>query len=273
MSQATDLEKMVPSLSKAVTTQATAVEQARAVAEVQAAVVVAQQCPRSLAGVEAQMIDSCSHLAVAERAFYLVPNHGSGASVHLARELARIWGNVTYGVRELRRDDEAGESEIEAFAWDQQANVRSSRTFQVPHQRMKSKERQRLIDLTDIYLNNQNIGARAVRECIFSILPDWFIRAAEDTCRATVEKGDGKPLSVRISDMVKAFQGMGITQDQLEAKAGRKRSGWDAATVAELRIAYMLVTSDGIPPSEVFPPVVTTVDDLRGQLVPEGVEA
>jgi hypothetical protein len=65
-------------------------------------------------------------MALANRAFYSVPNRGNGPSVHLARELARIWGNLDYGVKELRRDDAAGESEVLAFAWDQQTNVRSS---------------------------------------------------------------------------------------------------------------------------------------------------
>lgn len=41
-------------------TQTTAVEQSRAVAEVQAAVVVAQQCPRDLARAEADMLASSS---------------------------------------------------------------------------------------------------------------------------------------------------------------------------------------------------------------------
>ena len=59
-----------------------------------------------------------------------------GPSVHLARELARIWGNMDYGVHELSRDDARGMSEIRAYAWDQQTNMRSSRTFQVPHARM-----------------------------------------------------------------------------------------------------------------------------------------
>src|SRR5574340_597234 len=78
------------------TTQAAAVEQSRAIAEVQAAVVVAQQCPRDMSRAEGEMRDTCGRLAVAQRAFYRVPNRGSGPSVHLARELARIWGNVQY---------------------------------------------------------------------------------------------------------------------------------------------------------------------------------
>src|SRR6185369_10701708 len=117
-------------------TQATAVEQARAVAEVAAAVQVAQMNPRDMNRAWAEMRAACDRLGLAEQAFYKVPNRGTGPSVHLARELARIWGNLDYGVHELSRDDVRAMSEVRAFAWDQQTNVRSSRTFQVPHQRM-----------------------------------------------------------------------------------------------------------------------------------------
>ena len=85
--------------------QATSVEQSRAVAEVQSAVIVAQQIPRDLQRAEAEMRDACSRMAMAKQAFYRVPNRGTGPSVHLLRELARIWGNTQYGVNELARND------------------------------------------------------------------------------------------------------------------------------------------------------------------------
>ena len=71
-------------------TQTTAVEQARAVAEVQAAVTVAQAMPRDINRAVAEMRDACGRTALASRAFYSVPNRGNGPTVHLARELARI---------------------------------------------------------------------------------------------------------------------------------------------------------------------------------------
>lgn len=236
------------------TTQATEVERARAVAEVQAAVVVAQQCPRDLARAEAEMRDLCSRTAVAERAFYSVPNRGTGASIHLARELARVWGNVTYGVRELRRDDAEGVSEIEVFAWDQQANVRASRSVQVPHARMKGRSRQKLTDLGDIVNNNNNIGARQLRESIFALLPAWFIQEAKDLCEKTLKKGDGKPLSERVSKMVAVFATRGITVDQLEGRVGRKVGQMTAADVASLTVDWQSITGDGIDPATIFPP-------------------
>jgi hypothetical protein len=245
--------------------QATAVEQSRAIAEAQGAIVVAQQCPRDIARAEAEMRDSCGRLALANRAFYAVPNRGNGPSVHLARDLVRIWGNVTYGVHELRRDDAAGESEVQAFAWDLQTNTRSTRTFVVPHQRMKGKERQKLTDLNDIYLSNQNVGARAVRECIFSILPPWFTETAQDICRNTLDKGDGKPLQQRITEMVAAFDGVGIAVEQLEQKTGRKRGAWSAGDVSQMGIAYTSITRDGLDKDELFPPLQVTAAEIRGQ--------
>ncbi len=246
-------------------TQTTAVEQARAVAEVQAAVVVAQQCPRDVDRAEGEMVSACGRTALAKRAFYRVPNRGSGPSVHLARELARIWGNFQYGVVELRRDDAAGMSEIQAFAWDVQTNVRSVRTFQVPHQRMREGKRVALVDLGDVYLNNQNIGARAVRECIFTALPTWFVEAAEARCREALEHGDGKPIKQRIEDAVALFVNTyGVKQAQLEDKLGRKRGQWDAGDVASLVVLYQSLQRGEVGVEEEFPQTRLTAADLTG---------
>lgn len=234
-------------------TQTTQVEQARAVAEVQAAVVVAQQVPRDISRAIGEMQDSCGRKHLAEKAFYRVPNRGQGPSVHLARELARIWGNVQYGVHELRRDDKAGVSEVQAFAWDVQTNTRSTRTFQVPHQRMAGGKRKDLTDLGDVYLNNQNVGARAVRECIFTILPPWFTEDAEEIARKTLRDGDGKPLSERIDAMVQVFaEKWGIKQAQLETKIGRKRGQWDAGDVASMQVLYRSIERGEVTIPEEF---------------------
>ncbi|MDQ8040606.1 hypothetical protein RDI86_01930 [Cellulosimicrobium sp. XJ-DQ-B-000] len=234
--------------------EATAIEQSRAIAEVQAAVVVARQNPRNLDRAEAEMRRSCGRLAVANRAFYAVPNRGQGASVHLARELARVWGNIDYGVRELRRDDAAGESEMQAWAWDQETNVRSTRSFIQPHARMKGKTRQALTDLNDIYLGNQNTGARAVRECIFTVLPDWFVAEAEDVCRATIRDGEGTPLADRVAGAVSKFaEQFGISQKRLEDYVGKPKGNWTPDDLASLTTVYTSISREGINPDEYFP--------------------
>lgn len=247
--------------------QATAIEQQRAIAEVQAAVVVAQNCPRDIGRAEADMYDSCGRTAMAEQAFYAVKNRGNGPSVHLMRELARIWGNVQFGVNELARNDAKGESEVQAWAWDVQTNTRSSRTFIVPHQRMKDGRRSDLTDLQDIYLNNQNIGARAVRECIATVLPRWFTETAQNVCQETLEIGDGEPLVERIANMINGFDAIGISVKQMEARLGKPRDKWNAGDIAQMKIAYTSVTRDGIDTDELFPAATAVASSSTADLL------
>lgn len=243
--------------------QSTAIEQSRAIAEVQAAVVVAQSCPRDMQEAESEMEYVCGRLDMAEQAFYQVTNRGTGPSVHLARELARIWGNIDYGVKELHRDDEQGISEVQAFAWDQQRNTRSSRTFINPHQRMVKvngvQQRKDLVDLQDIYLSNNNIGARAVRETIFTIIPRWFSEKAQNICRRTLEHGEGKPLQERIASLVKAFDGIGVSEKHLEARVEKERGAWTPADVAQLTVAGQSIRRGEAQKDELFPPVAESV--------------
>ncbi len=241
----------------AAVTQATAIEQARAVAQVQAAVVVAQQVPRDMGRAYAEMRESCGRLAMAQRAFYSVPNRGTGPTVHLARELARIWGNIESGVHELRRDDVANMSEIQAFAWDVQTNSRTTRTYQQPHQTMKGSganaKRVTLVDLGDVYRNNQNTGARALRECIFDVLPAAFVAEAEQLCRETLERGEGKPLAQRVEDAVGKFAQLGVKAAQLEQRVGKPRQSWTAYDLSGLTILYTSLQRGDTTVAEEFP--------------------
>jgi hypothetical protein len=247
--------------------QATAVEQARAVAEVQAAVIVAQQCPRSMVLAVAEMRESCRQKGLADRAFYKFPRGGqtvAGASVHLARELARCFGNVQYGIQELRRDDIGHFSEMQAWAWDVQTNTRSSQTFVVPHKRDKKGGPEVLTDLRDVYENNANQGARRLREAIFSILPTWFTEEAKELCTATLSDGVGKSVAQQTADAVKAFDGLGIRVDRLEQKIGAVQSAWTAQDLAGLRVSHSSIRQGTVTADEEFPPVRVTVAELEG---------
>lgn len=228
------------------TSQATAVEQARAVAEVAAAVRVAQDFPRDVPRSIERMRDACRQKALADRAFYSVPRAGSkveGSSVHLARTLAACWGNLDYGIRELKRDDQAGESEMQAWAWDQETNTRSSRSFVVPHARMVGsarrgdKRRERLEDLGDIANNNNSVAARAVRETIFTILPVWFVAEAETIATQTLNDGGGKTHEQQVADLVSSFANtFSVTKAQLETRLNRASSEWTAQDLGALRV-------------------------------------
>ncbi len=246
--------------------QATVIEQSRAVAEVQAAIVVAQQCPRSMTAAIAAMTESCRQPALAERAFYRYARAGTsitGPSVHLARELARCWGNIQYGIAEMRRDDDGGQSEMQAYAWDVQTNTRSALVFIVPHRRDTRDGAKILVDMREIYENNANLGARRLREAIFAILPPWFTEQAKDLCSATLADGGGKPLPQRIADAIRTFDGLGVKLDQLERKLGRASDRWTDHDVAQLTVTWRSLQRGEVTIDEEFPPPRTTVEDLK----------
>lgn len=246
--------------------QATAIEQSRAIAEVQAAVLVAQQRPRDEDAAVAAMRRSCTRRSLAERATYSYNRGGqtvTGPSITLARELARCWGNVQYGVNELRRDDVQGESEMQAWAWDLESNARSSQTFIVPHRRDARGGQQRITSLRDIYENNTNNASRRLREAIFAVLPQWYTEEALDLCSQTLTQGDGKPIEQRRQDALRAFENQGITQQQLEQKIGCPVTAWTGHDLAQLEVLYRSLSRGEITVEEAFPTQVTA-NDLIG---------
>jgi len=236
--------------------QGTAVEQARAMAEVHAAMLIAREMPRDLTTAIREMEQSCGQIALAQRASYKFPRGGqsvTGPSVYLARELARCWGNIQYGITELRRDDEYGQSEMQAWAWDVQTNARSSSTFIVPHKRDKKGGAERLTDMRDIYENNANNGARRLREAIFSVLPVWFVEQAKDLCAKTLRDGGGVPIATRISEAVKAFESRGVSKARLERKVGRPTAEWNEFDVADLGVTFASLQRGEITIDDEFP--------------------
>ena len=248
-------------------TQTTQVEQSRAVAEVQGAIVVAQKCRRDKALAVQMMEEECAEPHLAERAFFRFPRAGAsvaGASIHLARTLARCWGNIQYGITELRRDDEQRISEMQAWAWDVETNVRSASTFVVPHTRDTKRGPVELTDTRDVYENNANQGARRVREAIFSVLPAWYVARAQEICQRTIEDGGGIPLPQRIANAIGAFDKLGVTVDQLEVRVGRQKDRWTPNDLAQLSVIHSSIKQGTVTVDEEFPPrdEAITVDEI-----------
>jgi hypothetical protein len=252
--------------------QGTAIEQSRAVAEVYAAVMVARDVPRSVQNALRDMREVCAMPALAERAFFEFPRGGStiaGASVYLARELARCWGNVQHGVAELRRDDDHGQSEMLAFAWDLQSNTRVQTIFIVPHMRDRKGGPVKLVDMRDLYENNANQGARRVRECIFAVVPVWFRNEAEDICRLTLTKGEkGKTLAQRVADALARFADLDVLESDLVRRVGRPVEEWTASTVGALVTTYQSLKRGEISREEAFPPHLVSPEEIERQAQP-----
>jgi hypothetical protein len=218
---------------------AVAIESDRAIAEAQGKLVIAKRFPRDQARAYSAIIESCSRPALAEGAMYAFPRSGqtiTGPSIRLAEELARCWGNMSYGTRELSRRDNV--SEMEAFAWDEETNVRSVQQFTVRHIRDKRGGGVLLTDERDIYELTANQAARRLRARILAIIPPDIIEAAVAQCRKTVAGNSDEPLSDRARKMVVAFARFGVTAAQIEVKIGHKIEEITPDDIADLTAVF-----------------------------------
>ena len=194
---------------------------AKSIQEVQASLVIAKKFPRNIAQAYTDLIDECKITSLAEEAQYTYPRGGmkvTGASIRLAEVLARNYENITLGFKELSRDSIKGESEVEAFCWDLQKNVKITRTFKVGHFRdSRAKGKQRLTDDRDINEMISNQAQRRVRACILSVIPKHFQEDAINQCNATLGSSD-IPLSERVKKLSVAFDAEGVTVEMIETR-------------------------------------------------------
>lgn len=200
-----------------------AIEASRAIAEAQGKLVIAKRFPRDEVSAYAKAMEACQRPSMAEKAFYSFPRGGQtveGPTIRFAEELARCWGNIDYGIKELSQD--TGKSEMQAYAWDLETNAQSVQNFTNPHQREQGKKMVTLTSQRDIYENNANMATRRLRSRILAILPSWFVEDAIAECKRTIAGKNDTPLIDRVKKMVVQFAKLGVNLEQLEHRLGRK---------------------------------------------------
>ena len=200
-----------------------AIESSRAVAEAQGKLLIAKRFPRDEIAAYNRVAQACQRKGIAEKAFYSYNRGGStvsGPTIRFAEELARCWGNIDYGIKELSQDD--GKSEMQAYAWDLETNAQSVQNFTNPHIREVKGQAKVLTSQRDIYEINANMGARRLRSRILAILPTDLVDMAIAECRKTIAGNNDEPLIDRVKKMVVAFGKIGVTQEQIEKRLKRK---------------------------------------------------
>lgn len=214
---------------------AVTIEASRAVAEAQGKLVIAKNFPRNEVEAYAKAMQACKRKSLAEKATYSYPRSGStisGPSIRLAEELARCWGNIDFGVKELSQKE--GESEMQAYCWDMETNTISSQTFVVAHVRdTKNNGQQKLATQRDIYENNANMAGRRLRARILAVLPPDLVEAAVAECKKTLAGSNDIPIADRIKKMAVAFEKFGIKPAVIEKRLGRKLDTMTADDISE----------------------------------------
>lgn len=208
--------------------------------EVQAAMVMAKRFPRDEVEAFNRILKSCQRKTLAEQSMYEYPRGGqkvTGPSIRLAEALAQNWGNLDYGIVELEQNN--GESQVMAYAWDLETNTRQSKIFSVPHIRSTKHGNKTLTDPRDIYEMVANQGARRLRACILGVIPGDVIDSAVDQCQLTLKGANPEPLIDRVRNMVKAFEDkFSVTKEMLEEYIGCNSTAFSENDFMRLRNIY-----------------------------------
>lgn len=208
--------------------------------EVQVAMVAAKRFPRDVFTAYNRIMSDCKRRTLAEKAMYEYPRGGqtvTGPSIHLAKSIARSWGNLDSGFKVLEQS--AKESTVMAYCWDLETNYRETKVFTVQHVRETKKGAYALTDSRDIYELIANQSSRRERSCILSVIPQDIVDAAIGQCNATLQ-GDGKMTKEDAArDIINRFQEQyGISKEMLEKYIGRKAEAFTIQSINRLRGVY-----------------------------------
>lgn len=250
------------------------IEATKAIQEIQAALVIAATRPRNEIRAREKVMKACDRPELASVAVYEYSRGGtdiSGPTIRLAEVLARCWGNINFGFRELSNAN--GCSEVEAYCWDLEANVRAERRFSVPHRRDTKKGSYALTDARDIYEAVANQSQRRVRACILEMIPGDIVEDAVAECGRTMKAyvlKDGKTMADVIKETLTVFAAWKVSKEQIEKWLGHKLTP-EATSEAEIAKLWRISISmrDGMStPDDWFEPVAPESglsDKLKGK--------
>lgn len=228
-------------------------EQSRAVAETLGKMQVAKSFPRNENEAYAKIMEACGRPAFAQTALYSYPKGGqqvSGPSIRMAELMIRCWSNCETGLKELSQRD--GESEMMAYAWDQETNTTFVKNFTVKHERKARGKTQKLNDQRDIYEQTANNGSRRQRAVMLAIIPDYIVEEAVATVKNTMAGGSSEPIGDRIRKMISAFGKFGVTNEMIEKYVGHEASLIDQDELADLIGVFNGIKDGSFKPSQYF---------------------
>lgn len=231
------------------------VEKSRALQEVQAAIFMARQFPRDETRAYKKVLEAAKRLSLAEKAIYCYPRGGQqikGPSIRTAETIAKYWGNLNYGIKELSQSQTEHSSEMMAYCWDMESNVRVERIFKVPHIRDTKQGTKLLTDARDIYEKTANDGARRLRAVILEVLPSDVVEDFIKACEKTIEGSSDKPIKDRVQDMLKLFEELGVTQEMIEKRIGTKTDNFIAKNIVDLGGIYNSIKNNFAPIEQYF---------------------
>ena len=230
-----------------------AVELQRAIAEVQARMIIARANPRDPVRSMELVLNDCTRPTLADHAIYQYARGGTdirGPSIRLAEAIAQRWGNIASGIKELSRSGEY--SECVAYAWDLESGYYDERQFQIRHWRdRKNQAGYQLTDERDIYELIANFGQRRKRAVLLTVIPGDVTEAALEQCERTMHaRADVTPEGIK--KLIETFAELGISQPQIETRIQRRLDAIRPGQVVMLRKIYTSLKDGMSEPGDWF---------------------
>lgn len=223
-----------------------ALDNGRALAEVQAQIFLAKQFPRDEFKCAERIISACKRKGLAETGIYSYPRGSTtvtGPSIRLVETIAQLWGSIIANWEEVERKD--GVSTVMCYAWDTETNFRDVATIKIEHKRWANNRMQELKDPRDIYEHVANFATRRKRACILAVIPGDIVESAVEQCEKTLQGAYKTPLKDRLIEMLtKVKQNYGVTQPMIEERFGYKLDAFTEHDYVKL-ISIFKSISDG----------------------------
>lgn len=240
---------------------------ARELGEAQAAVMLAKQFPRDELAAYQSIMGACSRPSFAAKAVYRYPRGKTtvqGASVVLAREIARCFGNIVSGYRVLSNDDD--QIHLQGYAWDQQSNRRVvledkfSAKIQRKMRNAEGVEETHWVtpDERDLRELVSRRASFLERNALLRLLPADLIEDSMAACtqaEAKIASGEVKTdRAGTLKKLVTAFGQFGVSKEMIEDRLEHRLDDASAEEIAELRQIFNSIKDGSASRDEFFTP-------------------
>ena len=249
-------------IGRASNTGMTAVEESANIAEIQAKMILARNFPRDMELCLKSILFECKNKALAEKATYEFPRGDSvvkGASIRLVECVARHYGNIVSGVKEISTSPDGRKATVKAYSWDLETNFADEKVFDVEYKRVTKNGSYPITDPRDKYEMLANMGARRKRACIQAIIPQYIIDTAVEACQVTLEEAikkenQSKSIEEIRANMLTAFKGIAdwISEADFETVCGRPFDTLSTKDIVRLRNLFNAIKDGFVKPETAF---------------------
>jgi hypothetical protein len=170
-----------------------------------------------------------------------------GPSIHLARIVARHWGNCA--AKCVITGEDENRVHLSGVFVDLQANVRFERPFTVTKYRYDSNTRKTIALRDDrLMMAVQSGASKAERNAILSGVPRWLVKAVMDRAK----KIAANDVQQRIGEVLQAFAQLGVTREMLEKRFDTPLERFDDDQRAAMKGLYNALRDREVSLAEAF---------------------